>query len=65
MIRKRLKVTFYLSSGDRLVLRCDSFEVTKLTGSKDKRALTLTGVNHAWAVDMNEVVAIKSKVCWF
>ena len=57
----KLKLRIFLSSSQIVIIKCKSFEVDKLTNSKGKRELTITGADRAWSVDINEIVAITAK----
>lgn len=57
----KIKVTFVFSGGGTASIKCKKWTVTKLTGSKGHRELTLTGADRNWSLDINDVVAITDK----
>ena len=54
---RKWKVTFYLEGGHKLVIKCDSFEMSKLTSSKGQRELSMTTTGIAWSIDIDTVLA--------
>jgi len=61
----KLKVVFFLSSGQKLVLKCKKFEMTKLSGSKGRRTVTIEKADRVWSLDLDEVVGVTAKWCLF
>jgi hypothetical protein len=61
----KLKVVFILSNGQTLTVKCKEFEMSKLTGSKGKRELTMENADRFWSVDLAEVVGVTAKWCLF
>lgn len=61
----KLKVVFILSNGQKLTVKCKKFEITKLSGSKGKRELSIVGADRIWSIDLNEVVGVTAKWCLF
>jgi hypothetical protein len=61
----KLKVIFFMSSGQNVIIKCESFEITKLSSSKGNRELTIEGADRKWSIDVEEIVAVTSKRCWF
>ena len=62
VISVRLKM--YLDSGQTVVIYCESFEVTKLSGSK-ARELEIKRANCNWTVDVEKINAITAKTVIF
>lgn len=65
MKTRKLKVVFYLSNGQTVVIKCKDFEMTKLSGTKGKRELTIEKADRYISIDLNEVVAFTAKRCLF
>jgi hypothetical protein len=61
----KLKVQFYLSGGQILTIYCTDIDVSKLSGTKGKRTLDITGGNKRLTIDMDEVTAITFKQTYF
>ena len=57
----KLKLRIFLSSGQTVIIKCKSFEIDKLTGSKGKRELSIKSADREWTVDLNEIIAITAK----
>jgi hypothetical protein len=61
----KLKVVFILSNGQTMIVKCKKFNLTKLSGSKGKRELSIEGADRIWSVDLDEVVGVTAKWCLF
>jgi hypothetical protein len=61
----KCKVVFILSNGQTLTVKCKKFEISKLTGSKGKRELTIEKADRVWTVDLDEVVGVTARWCLF
>ena len=61
----KLKVVFILSNGQTLTVKCKKFEMSKLSGSKGNRELTIEKADRIWSVDLDEVVGVTAKWCLF
>jgi hypothetical protein len=61
----KLKVVFILSNGQTMVVKCKKFSITKLSGSKGKREVSIEGADRFWSVDLEEVVGVTAKRCLF
>ena len=57
----KLKLRIFLSSGQTVIIKCKSFEIDKLTGSKGKRELRIKSADREWTVDLNEIIAFTAK----
>ena len=57
----RFKLRIFLSSGQTVVIKCKSFEIDRLSGSKGKRELTIKGQDRFWTIDLDEIVAFTAK----
>ena len=55
------KVVFTLEGGSKFELKCDSFDMTKLSGTIGKRELTIKGADRVWSVDLDKVIAVSAK----
>lgn len=59
------KVIIYLKSGNKLTLKCETFEF-KIDQNGVKRELEITGVNkYEWMIDLSEVEAYVVTRCLF
>ena len=61
----KLKVVFILSNGQTLTVKCKKFKMSKLSGSKGNRELTIEKADRIWSVDLDEVVGVTAKWCLF
>ena len=61
----KLKLVFFLSSGQKVIIKCKKFNITKLSNSKGNRELTIVDADRDWSIDLNEVVAVTAKWCLF
>ena len=61
----KLKVVFILSNGQTLTVKCKKFEITKLSGPKGRRELTIEKADRVWSVDLDEVVGVTARWCLF
>lgn len=57
----KIKVTFYLSSGQKMVVKCKKFDMTKLSGTKGNRKIDIKGADMAWTIDVDEIVGTTAK----
>jgi len=60
-----VKLDIYLNSGQTLTIYCQSFEMTKLSGTKGGREITITKAKGNWSVDVDSINAIIGKTVWF
>lgn len=61
----KTKVTFILKNGQRFIVKCKSFKMTKLSGSVGDRSVTIEKADRLWSVDLSEIVAVSAKKCIF
>jgi len=61
----KIKVTFFMSGGNKVVIKCEKFNMTKLTSTKGSRKLDIIGATTTWAIDIDEVIAVTAKECLF
>jgi|688.fasta_scaffold00011_106 hypothetical protein len=59
----KLKVVFILSNGQTLTIKCKKFSMTKLSGTKGEREISVEGADRIWSVDLDEVVGITARWC--
>lgn len=57
----KFKVMFMLSNGQKLVLKCKKFNITKLTATKGKRELSIEKPDKIYSIDLDEIVAVTAK----
>lgn len=55
---RKYKVTFYMKSGNKVTIRCDAFELPKLSGD-GARVMSLTNSSSTWSIDIDQVEAWK------
>lgn len=58
MFKKRVKVTFYMKSGNVFSLKFKEFEISTLSGSKGNRTMTYSGNKKPFTIDVSEVEAV-------
>lgn len=61
----KLKLVLLFSNGQKLTIKCKSYSITKLTGTKGERELRIEGADRNWSVDLDEIVALTSRWCLF
>lgn len=61
----RLKVVFILKNGQKFIVKCKSFSMSKLSQNKDNRTLRIDKADRIWSVDLDEIVAVSAKRCLF
>ena len=52
----KIKVTFYMKSGNVFSLKFDKFEISRLTGNNE-REMTYEGASNSFTVDLREMEA--------
>ena len=57
MFNKKIKVTFYMKSGNIFTLKFKEFEISKLSGTKGSRSMTYTEPNKTFTIDIEEIEA--------
>lgn len=57
------KAVIYLAGGNKLIIKCSSFESTKL--SQSNRSITISNANVKWAIDLDKMEAIIVTKRWF
>lgn len=57
------KVTIFLSGGNQVNIKCNTFESTKL--SQSARSITINNANVKWDIDLDKVECIIVKQRWF
>ena len=55
MFKKRIKVTFYMKSGNVISLKFKEFTISKLSGSENNREMTYDGCNKKFSIDIDEI----------
>lgn len=60
----KLKVTYYMKSGNKVSFKCDTFEISKLSSNKVREA-SWSEANVEISVDLNEVEAVTFKKVLF
>ncbi|MEO7048905.1 MAG: hypothetical protein ABI091_26620 [Ferruginibacter sp.] len=57
----KIKVVFILSNGQKMVVKCKKFSITKLTGTIGKRELSIENTDRLWSIDLDLVVGVTAK----
>jgi len=55
LFKRKVKVTFYMKSGNMFEIKFKEFEISKLSSSVGNREMTYKGQNKAFTVDINEI----------
>tara|TARA_R110000772_G_scaffold253692_1_gene369431 strand:- start:322 stop:528 length:207 start_codon:yes stop_codon:yes gene_type:complete len=55
LFKRKIKVTFYMKSGNVIKLKFISFEIDKLSGNKGNRKLNYDGCSDGFTVDLDEI----------
>ena len=58
LFKRKLKVTFYMKSGNSFMIKFDEFEISKLSESAQEgvnRTMTYSGQDKQFTVDVNEI----------
>tara|TARA_R110000822_G_scaffold151815_1_gene290970 strand:+ start:458 stop:643 length:186 start_codon:yes stop_codon:yes gene_type:complete len=58
MFKRKIKVTFYLKSGNVFSLKFKKFEISKLSGSQGKRKMTYEEPEKVFTIDINEIECV-------
>lgn len=58
MFKRRIKVTFYLKSGQLFTMKFQEFEISKLSGTKGSREMDFKNPSSSFTVDLNEIEAV-------
>ena len=60
---RKYKITFYMKSGNRVTIRCDAFDLPKLSGD-GIRTMSITNSSNTWSIDLDQVEAWKVCRLW-
>tara|TARA_B100000780_G_scaffold113216_1_gene79304 strand:+ start:1988 stop:2170 length:183 start_codon:yes stop_codon:yes gene_type:complete len=60
MFNRKLRVTFYMKSGNVIKRRYTKFEISKLSGTHGKRTMNTEG-GSILTIDLNEIEAVTIK----
>ena len=58
MFKRKVKVTFYMKSGNVFSLKFKEFEISKLSGNKENREMTYKGNEKAFTVDIDQIECV-------
>jgi hypothetical protein len=58
MFKRKVKVTFYLKSGNVFSLKFESFEISKLSGGNGNREMTYKGAEKIFTVDIDNIECV-------
>lgn len=61
----KTKVKFYMKSGNVITIKFDSFEITKLTGTKENRRMEYKNPSVPFTLDIDEIEAVTLKKVLF
>ncbi|MFA5432718.1 MAG: hypothetical protein WC319_07595 [Candidatus Paceibacterota bacterium] len=61
----KLKLRILMDNGQTVIIKCKSFEATKLTGTVGSRSLDIKKPDRVWTIDISKVCAITAKNCLF
>ena len=53
-MKKKLKVSFYMKSGNVIYIKFDEFRISRLSGN-DKRSMTFSGEEKEFTIDIREI----------
>jgi len=57
MFKKRIKVTFYMKSGNVFCLKFTKFTISKLSENKEIRKISYEGAKKTFTIDVDEIEA--------
>lgn len=60
MFKRKLRVTFYMKSGNVIKKRFTEFEISKLSGTLGKRTMSTEG-GGIFSIDLDEIEAVTIK----
>lgn len=60
----KIKATFILKNGQKVIIKCKGFEITKLS-NKENRSLSIDKADRIWSIDIDEIVAVTAKKVLF
>ena len=58
MFKRKVKVTFYMKSGNVFSLKFKEFEISKLSGSEGDRVMTYEGNEKTFTVDIDQIECV-------
>jgi hypothetical protein len=58
MFKRKIKVTFYMKSGNVFLLKFKEFEISKLSSSKGNREMTYKGNEKTFTVDIDQIECV-------
>jgi hypothetical protein len=58
MFKRKVKVTFYMKSGNVFSLKFKEFEISKLSGSEGDRGMTYEGNEKTFTVDLDQIECV-------
>ena len=58
MFKRKIKVTFYMKSGNVFSLKFKEFEISKLSGSEGDRVMTYEGNEKTFTVDLDQIECV-------
>lgn len=61
----KLKVIFVLENGQKIVIKCKKFTMSKLSSTKGNRTLSIEDADRTWSIDLDQVVAVTARWCLF
>lgn len=59
MFKRKIKVVFYMKSGNSFSMKFTSFSISKLTGSGGNRIIEWDGATDGFSVDIDRIEAVK------